>query len=408
MTVRSRFAFLAAVVSGLSFACGSTGLIEPVGDGGSADGRTDAAGPPRPYLGVFTGSFHTCVVDGRELGCAGWNYWGQLGDGTRLQTPDAAFRTSFAFRPIAGAFRAGTANFTHSCFVVDPGDVYCMGDDGVGAVGSNRGPALTPQKVAGISGVKAIDSGRGYTCAIDEKDTVKCWGLNASGELGDGTTAPFDPSPHPVAGLGAVRGIASGDSHTCATLEDRSVSCWGISTEGLTTIDSSLLSRIPEKLEGASKVDALAAGATFTCIVSGGGVSCIGNNRFGTLGSGPEPALSRTFVVVPGLRDVSLITAGNGHVCAVHGGDKSVSCWGINNLGQLGNKTRDTVYGPVALSAPEGAAPLANVVAISAQNYHTCARTADSKVYCWGDNSFAELGTGKATPDVSTVPVQIR
>lgn len=405
MTFRRWLAGLAAVAPLVFVACGSTGRIEPLGDGGATDGGR----PPRPYVGVFTGSFHTCVVDDRELGCAGWNYWGQLGDGTRLQNADAAFRPTFAFAPIAGAFRAGTANFTHSCFVVDPGDVYCMGDNGVGAAGSASGSTLTPRKIEGISGVKAIDSGRGYTCAIDGSNAVLCWGLNASGELGDGTEAPFDPAPHPVVGLGAARGLAAGDSHTCAILEDRTVACWGISLEGLATIDSSLLARTPEKLEGAVAVDAVAAGATFTCIVTGGSVACAGNNRFGTLGSGPEPALSRTFLPVQGVREVTAITAGNGHVCVIQGPEKSVACWGINNLGQLGNGNREPAFGPVPLAAPEGeTAPLTNVVALSAQNHHTCARTADSNVYCWGDNTFAELGTGAATPDASSKPLRIR
>lgn len=389
------------------------GPASDASDGSVADGSNDSAavdaGPTvSPYPRMFVGSLHTCLADARRIGCVGWNYWGQIGNG-QLQRDADQDSTAFALNPLTSDFVTGAGNYTHSCFVTAPGDVFCMGDDGVGAVGSNAGPVTMPTKVNGISGVTKIDSGKGFNCAIAANNQVLCWGWNAHGELGNGTADEFNPTPTAVKNLGPAKAIAVGDSHACAVLNDGSVWCWGETVESLIVKDETLNTRVPIQIAPAGSADMIAAGASFTCIVKDGAVRCIGDNQYGTLGTFPDVPNSRVFVPVTGVSDVRAIAAGNGHTCVSFGASGSVACWGINDLGQTGLGGQGTVRIPALLTTPIGETkPLSNVVELSAQYHHTCAKTAVGRIFCWGDNSHAQLGTGGVAPPFYTQPIELK
>jgi alpha-tubulin suppressor-like RCC1 family protein len=116
--------------------------------------------------------------------------------------------------------------------------------------------------------------------------TIQCWGFNAEGELGNGTTK--DPSvPITVSGITDARAIAAGDSHTCALLSGGSVQCWGDNAYGQlgngstnTCLDggSRPCSLTPIAVSGITNAIAIAAGEEHTCaLLSGGSVQCWGS-----------------------------------------------------------------------------------------------------------------------------------
>jgi len=85
---------------------------------------------------------------------------------------------------------------------------------------------LSPTAVAGLSDVAELAVGGQHSCARLADGTVRCWGDNWVGQLGDGTTTD-KPSPTTVDALSDVIALATKSSHTCALLTDGSVRCWG-------------------------------------------------------------------------------------------------------------------------------------------------------------------------------------
>ena len=150
-----------------------------------------------------------------------------------------------------------------------------------------------------------------------------------------------------------------------------------------------------------SPVTAIAAGNKHSCALAADGtVSCWGMDDFGELGNGlVTTSATSTPVSVVGLSGVTAITAGGGHTCALTG-DRTVHCWGANDYGQLGDGTTTNSATPVSVVG------LSGVTAITAGFGHTCALTADQTVHCWGDDYDGQLGDGTKLTNSAT-PVSV-
>jgi hypothetical protein len=154
----------------------------------------------------------------------------------------------------------------------------------------------------------------------------------------------------------------------------------------------------PAAAASATRLD---AGGSHTCVVvSGGTVSCWGWNVFGQLGDGTTTNRS-TPVAVSGLPagvTITQVSTGNSHTCAVSSAG-AVYCWGNNDYGQLGDTSTTDRTTPVAVTG------LTGVTQVSAGNEHTCARTSTGAVYCWGYNYYGQLGYGTTNNQPSPVAV---
>ena len=282
-------------------------------------------------------------------------------------------------------------------------------DAGGGSGGGGGGGDCTPGAVKCAGGVPqtcdasghwqsegapTIAAGSGHTCARKADGTLWCWGANTKGQLGDGTTND-SPVPVQVSALGAtVVDIAAGYEHTCARRTDGTLWCWGGNGGGELGNGTTNDSLVP--------VQVGALGATVAGVAAAWAHACA-RKTDGTLwcwGSGGEGTYSKVPMQVSALgATVAGVAAGRWHTCA-RKADGTLWCWGANTNGQVGDGTTNWSFVPVQVSALGTA-----VVGVAAGSDHTCARVADSTLWCWGANDFGELGDG--TTNMSLVPVQV-
>jgi alpha-tubulin suppressor-like RCC1 family protein len=365
-------------------------------------GPASAAGD---VTAVAAGDFHTCALTSEGgIKCWGENRWGQLGDGTTTNS-----NTPVDVAGLGSGVVAIAAGRQHTCAMTTAGGVQCWGRNAEGQLGDGTtDPSVgrtTPVDVAGLgSGVDAISAGRSHTCAVTTAGGVKCWGLNNRGQLGDGTTTDR-LTPTDVPGLGSgVTAIAAGRQHTCAITTAGGLKCWGHNPWGQLGDDRScgFICPTPVDVSGlTSGVAAVAAGDDHTCaLTTAGGLKCWGVNNFGQLGDGrPTNSFTPVFDVLGLTSGVAAVAAGDDHSCALTtaGG---VKCWGWNFYGQLGDGTTTDRPTPVDASGLTS-----GVDAIAAGWAHTCAVTTAGGVTCWGENSDGQLGDGTATD--RTAPVDV-
>src|SRR5204863_9618311 len=119
---------------------------------------------------------------------------------------------------------------------IGDGTMRCWGTDYTGQLGDERmgDGALAPAPLAvhQLSTVTKAVPGGWFTCAILADHTVDCWGRNQDGQLGNGDSTTDTALPGPVSGLGAVSDLAAGGYHTCALMPDTTVRCWGRNGRG--------------------------------------------------------------------------------------------------------------------------------------------------------------------------------
>jgi alpha-tubulin suppressor-like RCC1 family protein len=294
-----------ALLEDASVVCWGEDYYGQLGDGLAGPGHDREApapvrlGPAAPALTgvrhISSGVHHTCALTSGEVYCWGANGSGQLGDGTTVQRPWPARLDSTG---VLGVF----AGVHHTCAQTMQG-VLCWGADEWGQLGDGAathsvcvdpaaGPqdcSLTPVDTA-LPSATLLRAGHYHTCALAGLD-LWCWGLNAAGQLGNGT---WSNSAVPVQALTprGLSALAAGGAHTCAADAFGDVLCWGANDQGQAAARGPGVTALatPARVEGLPTATDLAAGYAFTCaLLSDQRVMCWGADDAGQLG-GAVPA----------------------------------------------------------------------------------------------------------------------
>lgn len=342
--------------------------------------RTPTATPTPFAIQVATGEGHSCaLLNTGGVRCWGTNNQGQIGDGTQYTsrpTPVSVSGLSSGVREIA----LGGA---HSCALLNTGGIKCWGWNWGGQVGdgTQSNDRLTPTTVSGLSsGVTHVAGGQTFTCALRTAGDVQCWGslgsgaaptpvsisgfLNTPNTIASGysqacavsTTgevqcwSTLNSPPVSIEGLpeGAMQ-VAIGLAHACALLSTGGVRCWGDNSYG--QLGSSVWSppdNPPVEVPDLTGVTQMTAGYFHTCaLLTTGGVKCWGRDDYGQLGDGAQDASVGTPVDVIGLASgVTQIASKGSHTCALLSTGR-VKCWGRNLGGSLGDGTYTDSLSPV-------------------------------------------------------------
>jgi alpha-tubulin suppressor-like RCC1 family protein len=317
---------------------------------------------------VAAGWAHTCVrsVAGR-VKCWGWGKYGQTGEAVHPdepmlpRAPDLVDVAQIVAREELTCARLSDGSAR--CWGM--GQWGQLGD-GVG--GGMERHVHHPVAVVGLQRAAELKVGGWHSCARHDDGTLSCWGDGENGKLGYAGTTPVwmeflgthqcSPSPQPVPGMTTVVELALGNEHTCALLADRTVRCWGDNRLGELG-DGTLSSRMtPAPVMGLDEVVQITAGDQFSCARRGDGtVWCWGLTEFGRLGGreGEQPCGTKQCRVLPrqvaGLHGIVDLVLGGHHACAARN-DGALLCWGRNQAGQVGDGTTDDRASPFVVSLP--------------------------------------------------------
>ena len=344
--------------------------------------------------------FNCAIQQIGEVLCWGQGSSGALGTGNNGEQWSPVLTGTLGFDRTATEISTG---LEHTCALLDNGDASCWGSNSYGQLGkgdvtSQNSPTLTVGFGSSRTAV-AISSGGYHTCAILDNGSVSCWGYGGYGQLGNGLNGQDLVTPTQTASLGTGRtavAISAGALHTCVILDNGSVSCWG-ATEQIGNGD--WLDRNTPTLTNSFGIGrtavAISAGNAHTCVIlDNGSVSCWGHGGGGRLGNGDtEQRLSPTLTETLGQgRTAVEISSGLDHTCVVLD-NGSVSCWGSGTYGKLGVGGSSTNDEP----SPQLIHSLGSdrtATKISSGNHHTCALLDNGEVTCWGQDNNGRLGHG--------------
>jgi cysteine-rich repeat protein len=298
------------------------------------------------FVSVSCGADHACAqLSSGRVACWGGNATGQIGDGTGTERLLPVFLDSL------NRVQSLRAADGLTCALSDMAQrdevlVYCWGDNadgglGVGdqGLGESRVPMVLPwfedlaPEEAGVLGGMG-----GHFCAAlsgNGSSNLRCWGDNAAGQLGDGTT---EDRGSPVAVEGLYASVCGGGAFTCGLTAGGSVRCWGLNDEGQLGIGSSQSQASPAEVTLTAEAQQLTCGLAHACaLLVTGEIACWGRNAAGQLGDGTSVQREAP-VVIPGISGATSVSAGHAHSCAVTD-PGTIQCWGSNENGQLGDGT---------------------------------------------------------------------
>ena len=439
-------------------------------------GQSNTGGEKNPFFVdlLDTSGSHTCSLKTGKVKCWGLNDKGQLGYGSTDNIGDGPNEIRISRLADVDVHPDEANHLTkfiatggqHTCVVLENECIKCWGNNENGQLGysdtsNNRGDAANEMgrilgpvgglefkvKTHGEEDAKkyaVLATGGDHTCAITKDDTVRCWGANDKGQLGQNSAESTfiepdkipdidihnDPDETDQAKIDSFlpQHVATGAKHTCALLDNKCVKCWGenkygqlgyeVTEDNLNLGDDTdeMGTNLPPVGNLDFKVKAIAIGDSHTCAImnSDDSVQCWGLNDKGQLGLGSTGDAADNKVTLDATNNLTAtqvdlgshtaksITAGAKHTCVTLD-DDSTKCFGLNDKGQLGLGSTEDIGDLESEMGDNLQAVLienSRIVAGSAVagGDNTCFIVDDGKVKCWGDNQHGQLAKEHTCP----------
>ena len=251
--------------------------------------------------------------------------------------------------------------------------------------------------------LNSISAGALFSLCLLNDGTVKSWGLNVSGQLGNNTTTQANV-PIVIPNLRNVLSISAGNQFAMALLADGSIKSWGYNGNGQLGNNTTTTSYIPINVLNISNPIAISAGYSHSmALLADGTIKTWGSNSVGELG---DNTLTQRLlpVTVYGIYNAIAISAGFQFSMALLA-DGTIKTWGYNNSGQLGDGTIINKQIPVFVSGITNAIAISAGKDTSASGVFAMALLADGTIKAWGSNSSGQLGNNSQTN--SSIPVSV-
>lgn len=393
---------------GVGLVCVAFAACAPPGSGGDDAGSpVDAGSGPIPLTGAtqLFPAWFTAVGKRSDGSFVGWG---------SVPASFASFSSAaLSLKNTTGAVEwGGGSGFL--CFRRMDGAVLCGGENKYGQLGTteNNGtvtPTSTLQQVSNLSDAVSLSVGSEHSCVVTRSQTVRCWGRNLYGQLGDGSpteVGSFVSAPGTVATLTQVAEVVANADSTCARKVDGNVWCWGSNAFGQLGLAASGSTTLPTQVEGMVTATALRAGrgGTVCARTAAGAWFCWGSNASGELGLPTSTNEVREPTVIPAFNGAVEVALGVNHSCALKA-DGTVVCLGLNGAGQLGDGQRShgstCRYGDSdkdCSAAPVTVKGLTDAVELISGFDFSCARKRNGSVVCWGFSNVVGTGTDSYEP----------
>lgn len=352
-------------------------------------------------VSVSVGGYFACAVlnDGK-LKCWGSNNNGILGIGGSGGTTRVPMEVDLGSGRTAKSVSVG---IDFACAILDDDSLKCWGNNQYGQLGigdqTSRNAPAGPVNLGSGRTAKAVVCAEYNTCALMDDGNIKCWGiLQYSGYwkycAGCGNSGRIETPRSDAIDLGTGRTakvMARGKFHTCAILDDDSLKCWGLNADGNLGIGSTNRNAgwLPEQVSAISlgavptSVSIGRNGQTSCAILTGVAVKCWGLNHVGQLGDGTiTRRTTPTDVDLGAGYTAKMIESSSLTTCAILS-DDSIICWGSNSDGEFGTgHTLTDSTGKTTVPLPAGRT--AKSISLYNANYGPCAVLDDDTVWCWG------------------------
>lgn len=307
--------------------------------------------------------------------CAGLNWNGQLGDGTRDHR--------YTLAPVTGGQTFASVyvgDNSHVCGVTPAGDGYCWGANWNGQLGDGTWDDRdTPTLVTGGYTWQTVAVGAQHSCGVTTSGAVYCWGRNNNGQAGQSNTGNDYAAPQLVDDSRTYVDVGAADEHSCALTDTGDVYCWGYDNDCVGVLgDGGWCSwtTSPTLVQGGYTFEKLRVGREHVCgITTSQAAYCWGDNHRGQLGDGTTD--NQASPVRAGLLLFSEIDPGGNHTCGVRADGVGV-CWGGDDQGELGTGVRQDATAPTLIDSS------VNFVSIRDSGDTSCGITAANELYCWG------------------------